>query len=225
MIPCFLMLVLAQSADTVVAKAIQARGGLQRIKHESTQRLTGKISLPAGAGPLLVEMKRPGMMREEVTLGEKSQVRTTDGISGWAVGTLREASIPELVKADELHNLEASADFEGPLVDYREKGNRIELAGKEKVGTKKAYKLIIYMANGENRVDYIDCRSYLEVKWQGQASGRFFETYFRDYRRVKGLMYAFEIESGLMGQPANQKIVLEKVEVNPKLDDRRFSKP
>jgi hypothetical protein len=32
-------------------------------------------------------------------------------------------------------------------------------------------------------------------------------------------MYAFEIDSG------SQKIVLDKVEVNPKLDPARFSKP
>src|SRR5437660_440983 len=132
MIPCMLALLLSQSVDDIVAKAIKARGGIDRIKHEQTQRLTGKISLPAGSGPLIVEMKRPGMMREEVTLNGKSQVRTTDGATGWAAGTLRETSNPQEVSAQELHNLAASADFEGPLIDYKEKGNRIELAGTEK---------------------------------------------------------------------------------------------
>jgi hypothetical protein len=218
-------LLVAQSVDDVVAKAIQARGGIDRIKHEQTQRLTGKISLPAGSGPLLVEMKRPGMMREEVTLNGKSQIRTTNGEVGWGVGTLREAAIPQQVDAQELHNLANSADFEGPLVDYKEKGNRIELAGKEKVEKRMAFKLVISMKNGENRIDFIDCRTYLELKWQGRVSDNVFESYFRDYRRVKGLMYAFEIDSGLLGQPANQKIVFDKVDVNPPLDDARFGKP
>ena len=225
MILCTVALVLAQSVDVVVARAIQARGGIERIKHEHTQRLTGRISLPTGSGPLLVEMKRPGMMREEVTLNGKSQIRTTDGKVGWGVGTLREASTPQQVDDQELHNLAASADFEGPLVDYKEKGNRIELAGKEKVGKRMAYKLVISMKNGENRIDFIDSRTYLELKWQGRGSDNVFESYFRDYRRVKGLMYAFEIDSGMLGQPANQKIVIEKVDVNPPLDDARFQKP
>lgn len=128
MILAIAALLLAQSVDQVVARAIQARGGIERIKHEQTQRLTGKISLPAGSGPLLVEMKRPGMMREEVTLNGKSQIRTTNGEVGWGVGTLRQAEVPQQVDAQELHNLANSADFEGPLVDYKEKGNRIELA-------------------------------------------------------------------------------------------------
>jgi hypothetical protein len=225
MILCIMALLLVQSVDDVVAKALAARGGVKRIKAIQTQRLTGKISLTAGAGPLGVEMKRPGMMREMVTLGGKSMIRTTDGAVGWAVGTLRDLSTPQQVDAQELHNLAGSADFEGPLVDYKEKGNRIELAGKEKVGKRMAYKLVISMKSGENRVDFIDAKSYLELKWQGRVSDNVFESYFSDYRKVKGLMYAFAINSGMLGQPANQKIVLERVDVNPRLDDSRFTKP
>jgi hypothetical protein len=213
-------LLLAQSVDDVVSKAIAARGGIKRIKAINTQRLTGRISLSTGeSGPLLVEMKRPGMMRETVTLGDKSMVRTTDGSVGWVLGSLRNLTEPQQVNAEELHNLASSADFEGPLVDYKEKGNKIELAGKEKVEKRLAYKLVISMKNGENRIDFIDCKSHLELKWQGLLSGNIVESYFKDYREVKGLMYAFEIDSG------GQKIVLDKVEVNPKLDAQRFSKP
>jgi hypothetical protein len=220
MILCIMAFTLAQSVDDIVAKAIVARGGVKRIKSLHSQRLTGRISLNKGeSGPFAVEMKRPGMMRETLTLGDKSMIRTTDGIVGWAVGSLRDLMEPKQVSAEELRNLAGSADFEGPLVDYKEKGNKIELAGKEKIGKRMAYKLVISMKNGENRLDFIDSKSHLEVKWQGLVDGNMFESYFRDYREVKGLMYAFEIES------KNQKIVLDKVEVNPKLDDARFSKP
>jgi len=159
------------------------------------------------------------MMREMVTLGGKSMIRTTDGIVGWAVGSLRNLAEPQQVNAEELRTLAASADFEGPLVDYKAKGNKIELAGKEKVGKRLAFKLAISMKNGENRIDFIDSKTHLEVKWQGLANGNIVESYFRDYREVKGLMYAFEIDSG------SQKIVFDKIEVNPKLDPARFSKP
>jgi hypothetical protein len=220
MILCIAALMLALSVDEVVARAVQARGGIKKIKTLNSQRLTGTISLAGGsAGPFVVEMKRPSMMRESVTLGNKSMIRTTNGDIGWVVGSLRDVLEPQQVNAEELHNLAASADFEGPLMDYKEKGNRIELAGKEKIGKRPAYKLVIYMKNGENRIDFIDCKTYLEVKWQGLIGGDLIESYFKDYRPVKGLMYAFEIDSG------KQKIVLQQVEVNPKLDPARFEKP
>ena len=220
MILCIVAFTLVQSVDDVVAKAIAARGGVKRIKSLNAQRLTGRISLNSGdSGPLIVETKRPGMMREMVTLGDKSMIRTTDGIVGWAVGSLRNLAEPQQVNAEELRTLAASADFEGPLVDYKAKGNKIELAGKEKIGKRLAFKLVISMKNGENRIDFIDSKTHLEVKWQGLANGNIVESYFRDYREVKGLMYAFEIDSG------SQKIVFDKIEVNPKLDPARFSKP
>jgi hypothetical protein len=220
MILCIAALLIVQSVDDVVAKTIAARGGIKRIKSLNSQRLTGRISLQSGeGGPFSVEMKRPGMMRETVTVGDKSMTRTTDGSVGWVLGSLRNLAEPQAVNAEELHNLANSADFEGPLVDYKEKGNRIELAGKEKIGKRQAFKLVIHMKSGENRIDFIDCKSHLEVKWQGLVGGNMFESYFRDYREVKGLMYAFEIDSG------GQKIVLDKVEVNPKLDVARFQKP
>ena len=211
---------LAQSVDDIVVRAIAARGGAKRIKSINTQRLTGRISLNSGEhGAVIVEMKRLGMMRESVTLDDKSMIRTTDGSVGWVVGSLRNLLQPQQVNAEELRNLAQSADFEGPLIDYRQKGNRIELAGKEKVGKRLAFKLVISMKTGENRIEFIDSKSHLEVKWQGLSGGNMFESYFRDYREVKGVMYAFEIDSG------TQKIVLDKVEVNPKLDSARFDKP
>ncbi|HEV1284439.1 MAG TPA: hypothetical protein VNU44_03985 [Bryobacteraceae bacterium] len=220
MIPALLALMFLQSVDDVVARAVEARGGIKKIKALNSQRLTGTISLAGGSsGPFVVEMKRPSMLRESVTLGNKSMIRTTNGDVGWVVGSLRDVLEPQQVNADELRNLAANADFEGPLVDHKDKGNRIELAGKEKIGKRPAYKLVIYMKNGENRLDFIDCKTYLEVKWQGLIGGDLVESYFQDYRPVKGLMYAFEIDSG------KQKIVLQNVEVNPKLDPARFEKP
>lgn len=220
MILCMVAFTLAQSVDDVVAKAIAARGGVKRIKSLYSQKLSGTISLAGGsAGPFEVEMKRPGMMRESVTLGSKSMIRTTDGLSGWVTGSLRDLVEPQKVGEEELRNLASSADFEGPLVDYKAKGNHIELAGKEKVGKRLAFKLVIAIKNGQNRIDFIDSKSFLELKWQGTAGGTIFESYFKDYRDVKGLLYPFEIDSG------DQKIVFDKIEVNPKLDLRRFEKP
>ena len=195
---------MVQSVDDVVARAIEARGGMDRIKTERTQRITGKISLASDSGQLVVEFKRPGKMREMVTLNGEPHVRTTEG------------NVPEMA---------GSADFEGPLVDYKAKGNKIELAGQEEVGDRMAYKLVISMKNGENRVDFVDAKSYLELKWEGKVGDNVFESYFSDYRKVDGLMFAFTIDSGLKGQPSNQKIMLEKVEVNPPIDDARFQKP
>jgi hypothetical protein len=217
----------AQTVDEIVSKALEARGGVERIKALQSQRLTGRISFgPGNEGPLLVEMKRPGKMRDQVTLGGKTWIRATDGKSGWVMS---DGDDPRPMSADELRNTAGSADFEGPLVDYAAKGNKVELLGKDKVEGKDAYKLKVTLKDGQVRYDYIDAVSYLELKWEGsilyQGKELGVETVFRVYRKVDGLMFSFLLDSDTPGTSNKQQIVLEKVEVNPPEDDARFGRP
>src|SRR5437764_5748246 len=76
----------AQSVDEIIAKSLAARGGVDKIKAVQSERLTGHISLGTDAErPFLVEIKRGGKMRQQMTLDGKLNTRATDGISGWAL--------------------------------------------------------------------------------------------------------------------------------------------
>jgi hypothetical protein len=218
----------AQTVDEIIDKCLAARGGLAKLKAVETQRLTGHLTLgPDLAGPMRVTMKRPGRMREEVTLNGEVSIRTLAGTSGWKImGTQKEA-VP--LSADDVRNMSGGADYDGPLVDYRAKGNKVEYAGKSTVEGKEVYKLIVTMKDGQVRNDYIDCKTLLEIKWEGKLTfnGTEYrvESYFRDYRKVDGVMYAFHIDSETLGTPYKQKILFEKVEVNPAVDEEQFGKP
>ncbi|MBZ5705555.1 MAG: hypothetical protein LAN63_09385 [Acidobacteriia bacterium] len=195
-----------QTVDEIIAKSLTARGGIGKIKAVQSQRLTGRISFgPDAEGPFTVEMKRPGKIREEVTVGGITRIRTSDGTSGWSVSGAEEA---RPLSADELKNLAGSADIDGPLLDYQAKGNHVELVDKEPVEGKDAYKLLVTERNGRVRYDYIDCASYLGVKWEGKivANGKELEveSVFHDYRAVNGLMYAFAIDSDTVAPQTNK---------------------
>ena len=98
-----------------------------------------------------------------------------------------------------------------------------DLAGKERLEGRDAYKLIITMKDGARRTDYIDAKTYLESKWEGVVGGQKMETYFRDYRKVKGLAYASFLYSS--GPGFQQKLVFTRIEVNLPLPDSHFTKP
>lgn len=220
----------SQSVDEIVAKALAARGGVPAIKAIKTERLTGHISFAqAPPGSFLVEIKRPGKMREEIGFGAKTLIQTTDGTSGWKLMTATGTDAPVALTAGEVHNMAGGADIDGPLLDYRKKGNKIELIGKEKVGDKDAYKLKVTDKTGEIRYDYLDASSFLEIKWEGQVENagvtNTFASYFSNYRRVNGAMFAFTITSGTTDHPDSQKIEFDKVEINVPLDDALFGKP
>jgi hypothetical protein len=51
------------------------------------------------------------------------------------------------------------------------------------------------------------------------------EIYYRDYKPTSGLLIPYLLETKVQGVQQTEKIEIEKINVNPKLDDTRFAKP
>jgi len=217
------------TADEIAANALIARGGahVTAVKHEV---LVGQIAFgDAGLQRFVVEIARGGKIREEIGDYGSMMIRTSDGKTGWVLDSAHGVKEPRARTEDDLRNAAASADMDGPLVNYREKGNRIELAGIDTVKGAPAYRLKITMKDGQQRVDDIDCSTFLELRWEGVVHGPngdiVYESYLDHYRRVDGVMYAFEVTSGVKGQPPNQRIELSQVVLGDPVDEARFGRP
>jgi len=220
-----------QTADEIVAKSLAARGGVEKIKAVQAQRISGTISFGQGAdGPFVIELKRPLKLHMEVTLAGQKLVRVYNGKgTGWTVNPFAEDHSPQPMAEEDLKNINDEADFDGPLVDYRAKGNQVELAGKDQVEGKEAFKVKLTRSTGEARTYFIDAASYQVVKWEGtthvEDKDIVVENYLRDYRDVNGLQFPFEIDSDSPDSPQQRKITIEKIELDPKIEETRFGKP
>ena len=217
----------AESVDDIIARNVQARGG-DKLKAVQTLRMTGKLVVGPGIeAPVTVEIRRPGRMRFEVTIQGMTIVQAVDGDTGWTIQPMTGKKDPERMSADDLKEAQEQADFEGPLVDYKKKGHKVELIGKEKIEGTDAYKLKVTKKNGDIEYVYLDADAFLEIKSEGKRVVRGnaveFESTTGDYKDVSGVMFPFSIEFGAKTEKA--KLSLTKVEVNPKLDDARFKMP
>jgi hypothetical protein len=221
----------AQTTDEIVAKVLAARGGLEKAKAVQTERITGTIYFnPELYGPFLAEFKRPGKMHNEVTIQNKTVVRSFNGKdSGWVTNPFAGKNAPEPMSSEEVKDAVNEADFDGPLVDAKAKGNVIELNGTEKVEGRDAYILKVTHKDGQVSAYSFDTKTFLLVKWSGvdTVSGEEVtrETYFHDYRDVGGLKFAFELVSNTPGADVTQRIVVDKIEVDPQIDETHFGKP
>jgi hypothetical protein len=119
------------------------------------------------------------------------------------------------------------ADIEGPLVDWKGKGHQVELAGKEVVNGREAWKVRITLKSGAVRNEYIDAQTFNRVKTESTRTVRGvpveLTTTFSDYRKTGGLLFPHAIEVAARGRPQHLRIVVEKVEINPKLDADLFA--
>jgi len=220
----------AQTADEIVEKYIQAKGGREKLKAVQSVRMTGKMDIGNGMqAPYVMEMKRPHKMRMEFTLQGMTGTTAFDGTTGWMVMPFMGKKDPEVMAADDLKDVDEQSDFEGALVDYKAKGHQVELLGKENVGGTPAWKLKLTKKNGDVSYVFLDADAYLEIKEDGKRNMRGqeveFESTMGDYKTVEGLVFPFSLQSKPKGAPAGMTITVEKVEINPGVDDTRFVMP
>ena len=221
----------AQTAEEVVQKALDARGGIEKIKAVQTERVSGQVSFSRGmAGTFVVELKRPLKMRTEITVEGQKIIRVYDGKStGWMINPFLENKEAQPLPPEDLKSISDESDFDGPLVDYRAKDNQIELAGKEKLDDKPVYRLKLTNKNGDVRFYFFDASSFLLLKWEGiRKNGEEelpWESFFSDFHDVQGLKYPFRIDQGSPGTEFKQTLTAEKIEINLPVDDSRFTKP
>jgi outer membrane lipoprotein-sorting protein len=220
----------AQTTSQILSKVYVARGGLTRIRAIRSERVTGTISFGSEAsGPFAVEMKRPMKMRMTLNVQNQTMIRVYDGTQGWANNPFAGKLNPDPMAEEELKNISEEADFDGPLVDYAKKSNKVELVGKDKVEDKDVWRVRLTTKNGDVRYYLFDAQTFLLLKWEGKrrAEGKEYpiESFFHDYRDVEGLKFAFEIDSGSSATDLTQKLVLDKIELNVNFPDSDFAKP
>jgi outer membrane lipoprotein-sorting protein len=221
----------AQTADEVIAKYQAARGGLAKIKALQSERISGTISFgPDGEGTFVVERARPMKLHTELSLNGQTLIRTYDGkSSGWIYNPFSAVPAVEPMSDTDLRNIGEEADFEGPFIDYKKKGNRVEYVGKEDVEDKPAYKLKLTTKNGDVRFFFFDVSSGLLLESLSTIKegdkDLTIESFFRDYRDVNGLKYPFLVESNSASPTQPRKIVATSIEVDIPIDEARFAKP
>lgn len=221
--------VVAQTVDEVIAKNIQAHGGLEKLQALKTVRMSGKFSQGSFRAGFMQENKRPGKVREEAIIQGLAQIQAYDGKTGWQVSPFGGRKDAELLSQDDLKSLEVDADIEGPLVNYKNKGHKAELVGHDSVEGTDCFKIKLILKNGDMRYYFLDADSFLEIKEENQSTIRgavqYTENYYGDYEQVNGLYFPFAFEGGEKGNPVRTKYTVRKVEVNVPLDDALFSMP
>ncbi len=220
----------AQTAEELVAKNLQAKGGIDKIKAIKSQRTTGKFEQGQFTARVGQDAKAPDLLRQTFTIQGMTQIQAYDGKTGWQISPFGGRKDPEMLGEDDLRDLEENADFYGPLVDYKEKGNTIEYLGKDKVDGDDVYKLKCTLKNGDVLYYYLDPDSMLEVRVEkimyirGSAHENVQD--LGSYKQVNGVYFPFSIESGPKNNPnARGKITIDSMQANVAMDDSEFKMP
>jgi outer membrane lipoprotein-sorting protein len=224
----------AETAEEIVAANLEAKGGEEALLAIETGRIKGTMRMGGSAAgtiemPFTMEFKKPDKMRLEFTMQGMTGIQAYDGETGWAIMPFMGKTEPEEMAEDQLKQLKNQADFEGVLVNYKEKGHTVELVGKEEVDGTPAYKLKVTRADGDIDYLYLDEEYYVEfkseLKREIQGNEMTITTVIGDYKEVDGLLFAHSMELSFGDNPAQQVITIESIELGVELLDDRFAMP
>jgi len=219
----------AQTVDDVVRRYLEARGGIVKLRSVQSLRLTGLMDLPGVSAPFVLELARPGRMRTEFTVEGQKGVRAWDGRTAWEQLPLP-GERPRPMSPEDAAEARAQADVDfSPLVDAAAKGYTIELIGRDRLPGGDTWKLVVRGNDIPPRTMHLDAKTHLVVQTvdRRDVDGRQVEfvTEVGDYRTVNGLVFPHRIDVGPKGSPERQRLVIQRIEVNPPLDVARFAMP
>lgn len=231
----------AQTVDEIVARNLQAKGGVDLLRQTNSVKMTGsfKSFQPSETTmPMTTWAKRPNLVRQEaeVTLlpgqappgmppGPMKIVRAADGTTVW----MQQGPGPaRALPAAQASQMMQDSEFDSVFVDYRTKGVTIDLVGTETLNGKTVYHLTVKKKNGPVQHYFLDAQTGLETKVgtevsQGGSTAKV-ETELSDYREVEGRMVPFKTRQLVNGE-LEAEMTIEHVEFNVPMPDTLFKMP
>jgi len=229
-VSCLSAFALTQTAEELVNKNIQAKGGMEKIKAIHSVRMTGTLNGGGGFSAAIgQENERPNLVRQTFSLQGMSAITAYDGSTGWQIQPFGGHKDPELMGEDDLRGLLRDADFDGPLVDYKEKGNTVEYLGHDIVDGDDALRLKVTQKNGDIIYYFLDPDTFLEIRREVQenirGSIRESVSEMGSYKPVAGVMYPYSLSQGSKENPAQSTTTIDKIEVNVPFEKADFALP
>jgi hypothetical protein len=216
----------AQTVDEIVDKHVAALGGADKLSGVKTLYTERSLSVNGMEIPSKSTIVVGKSMRTESSVMGNSMVQVVDGSTGWMIrpAMMGGTGDPEDMPADQLKSSLGQLDPFGPLVNYKTKGNQVELVGKEKVDGKDAYHLKVTTKDGQVVDEFVDAETYLVNKIKTTMMGQSGEILFSNYKDKDGIKFPNTMEMD-NPQAGHLTFTTEKVTVNGPVDETIFKKP
>lgn len=225
----------AQTVEEVINKHVEAMGGAEKLKSLRSLYMEGVAVMQNGNEITSKIYKVQGkLVRREIEFGMGSVTMIVTDKEGWSSNPRSNGAFEPLPKeAVEAQQIEL--DLAGPLVDYAAKGHKVELIGKETIGTTEAYKIKLTPKTGKEIIYYIDTKDYYVIRQTLKGGGMFgggggqargnqgadaeINVNYSNYQKTpEGYVFAYALTMGNSGNNMNY----EKIEVNKPVDEKLY---
>ena len=196
--------------------------GRRRSIH--SERLTGEV-IVAGreTARMVLEVKRPGMVRLEVDSSRGPYRAGFDGTTAWQSSPSLAGGRTIPLSLNLARQVAELVDIDGPLESWRRSGFDV------RPPTGDGPRRTVSAAGPDGITRELEISGERPVRWEGTIGegrrGRRVEIRFEDYADVEGATFPFCVSAGAPGEAPRIVVELSKVEIDPEVDDIWFAPP
>ncbi|MEY3404662.1 MAG: outer membrane lipoprotein-sorting protein [Cyclobacteriaceae bacterium] len=228
----------AQTADEILAKYFENTGGVDKWKTLSGIKMSAKVNQMGMDIPLTIYQMKDGRTATIINFqGKEIKQGVFDGTNLWSTNFMTMKA--EKSDAESTENFKTTlGDFPDPFLDYKSKGYKVELVGKETVEGAECFKIKLIrkpiLVDGkqeENSTFYFfDANDFVPIMTEteaksGPGKGMISQSKMSDYQEVNGMLFPFSMTMTMKGAGQSQTILTTGVELNPKVDAAMFALP
>ncbi len=227
-----------QTAEIIIYNYIENIGGYNNLRKVEGVKIIKDVPKASYIDSIeVIRLKNGKQLITYVVKGEQNIESAFDGNVAWRHYSSQRK--PKLQSDDETEIIRLKKlDFLNPFIDYKEKGFKITLLGKETINETLCFvlqltKLPLYI-NGqvEDNIEfyYFDTKTYLPIlivreEKVGLARGKLVKEYVSDYKKVEDLFFPFRVERKYKNSAIQSVEIIKSIELNPKVEDSLFISP
>ncbi len=220
----------AQTVDEIIEKYADASGGRTAVTAVLSMKAIGSMSMMGMDFPFTMYSSFPDKSYLEVNIQGMIMKQGCDGVTGWTINPMMGSSDPEKIDEDLLKSFKQRGRTYSVLFTYKEDGAKAELIGKESLNGKDVYKIKYTGPENDEQFYYIDdaTGNLIKVDKKVNVNGKMVDsrTTYENYRKIGELTIPFLMEVKTSeSKMGNQTMILDKVEINPPIEESIYSMP
>ncbi len=211
----------AQTADEVIQKHVTAIGGVDNWKKINTIKMVASTNAQGTEIPINITILQGKGMKVDYTFSGMTGWSIITEKAGWSYSPFAGQTKAEAIPEESLKQSQDQLDAQGPLIDYKAKGNTVTYLGKDDVEGTDCFKIKLVYKNGKEETMYFDASNYYHIRSVSKikADGKEMEVTqnFGDFQKLpEGIVYAMS-QDGAGGQ-----MKIKSVEINKPIPDDFF---
>lgn len=207
----------AQTVEDIAKLNIEAMGGAKKIDSLKSLKMEGTLNTQGVDVMITSTTAHLKGIRTDIEVMGTSNYQVANTTEGWVYMPVMGMGSAQKMDDDQFKAAQNQMDLTGTFLNYKEKGTKIELAGKES----DTYKLNVVYKNGLKKTIFVDVKTNRIVKSLGMAKingeDRETETMMSDYKQnAQGYWFPYSV-STLQGTT-----IYDRISTNITIDEGIF---